>query len=102
MKELDVDFVQFYCAVPFPGSQLYLEAQTEGWITCRDWTRFEQNFSVMDYPQLKKEEVMALRNKAYRDFYLRPRIIYKMLRRIGNIGEFINLIKMAKDFLNWL
>jgi radical SAM superfamily enzyme YgiQ (UPF0313 family) len=30
VKELDVDFAQFYCAVPFPGSKLYEDAEKEG------------------------------------------------------------------------
>jgi len=32
VKSLPLDFAQFYCAVPFPGSALYEEAKREGWI----------------------------------------------------------------------
>jgi len=32
LNRIGVDFAQFYCAVPFPGSELYEEAKTNGWI----------------------------------------------------------------------
>jgi radical SAM superfamily enzyme YgiQ (UPF0313 family) len=99
---LPFDFVQFYCSVPFPGSELYKEAKECGWITTNDWTRFEQNFSVMDTPQLKAEEVMKWRSIAYRRFYLRPKIILKTISRIRSFKEFANFLKMAKDFLTWV
>lgn len=49
VKELNIEFAQFYCAVPFPGSQLYSEALRNGWICISDWKMFEQNYSVLKY-----------------------------------------------------
>ena len=99
---LDVDFAQFYCAVPFPGSELYADAEREGWISSRDWRRFEQNFSVLTTPTLAAEETMELRRLAYRRFYMRPRTVWRTLRRVGNWGEAKRLAGMVRDFLTWV
>lgn len=100
--ELDLDFAQFYCAVPFPGSELYGTAQAQGWITTKDWTRYEQNFSVLTTPQITAAEVMALRAKAYRRFYLRPRMIGKTIVRIRTRKQLRKFLSMVRDFITWL
>ena len=102
VKDLKVDFAQFYCAVPFPGSQLYKEAREKGYIVTDDWSRFEQNFSVISTPTLSAEEVMALRRKAYRSFYLSPHSIFTVLKRLKTLRDVRNFAKMAFDFLKWL
>ena len=40
--EEPVDFAQFYCAVPFPGSALYERARKEGLLTTTDWDKFQK------------------------------------------------------------
>ena len=101
-RELDLDFAQFYCAVPFPGSQLYDEARSAGWIVSNDWSRFEQNFSVLTTPLLTAQEVMELRRAAYRRFYLRPNLIARTLKRTQSLQQFGRLAGAVKDFLTWV
>jgi len=100
--DIDLDFAQFYCAVPFPGSQLYREARAAGWICSDDWSRFEQNFSVLNTPQLSAEETMELRRAAYRRFYLRPRLIARTLKQTHSLQQFGRLAGSVKDFLTWV
>jgi radical SAM superfamily enzyme YgiQ (UPF0313 family) len=100
--DIDLDFAQFYCAVPFPGSQLYREARAAGWICSDDWSRFEQNFSVLNTPQLSAEEIMELRRAAYRRFYLRPRLIARTLKQTHSLQQFGRLAGSVKDFLTWV
>jgi len=102
VKDLKVDFAQFYCAVPFPGSELYEEARSKGYINTDDWSMFEQNYSVLDTPSLKARRVMELRRLAYIKFYLSPYGLFSTLRRIRTPREFLNFLKMARDFLHWL
>jgi radical SAM superfamily enzyme YgiQ (UPF0313 family) len=101
-KELPFDFVQFYCSVPFPGSDLYAVARDRGWLTTDDWSRYEQNYSVLTTPQLSAEEVLKWRGKAYRAFYLRPSLVLKTLRRLHGWKELGNFLRMAVDFLTWI
>jgi radical SAM superfamily enzyme YgiQ (UPF0313 family) len=101
-KRLPFDFVQYYCSVPFPGSELYSEAKKEGWIVSNDWSRFEQNFSVITTPTLSADEVMAWRKRAYRRFYIRPRTVWNVLKKMKSFKDVLNLLKMAGDFLTWV
>jgi len=102
IKKLPLDFAQFYCAVPFPGSALYEEAKRNGWINTDDWTRFEQNYSVLDTPWLKATRVMQLRNLAFREFYLRPMAVGRAFSRVSGIKVAFNLAKMLRDFWGWI
>jgi radical SAM superfamily enzyme YgiQ (UPF0313 family) len=101
-RDLDLDFAQFYCAVPFPGSQLFAEAQKNKWINTNDWARFEQHSSALNTKNLKAEEVMAFRREAYRRFYLRPQVIFRTLKRIKSLRELKNFIHIVKNFLTWI
>lgn len=102
VKKLDIDYAQFYCAVPFPGSELYKQAKDENWIYSQDWRRFEQNFSVLNTPHLSTQEIMRLRTLAYRSFYFRPKKIAKIFRQIKTAPQLFNLFKNTIDFLGWI
>ena len=97
--ELDVDYAQFYCAAPFPGSALYLQAQESGWIRNSAWKFFEQTIANMDYPGISADEIQAARSKAIKRFYLRPRMVVKSLKKINNFQEFYNLCRMFGGFI---
>jgi radical SAM superfamily enzyme YgiQ (UPF0313 family) len=73
-RRLPLDFIQFYCAVPFPGSRLYETAKEKGWLTQNDFSRFRQDEAILELPTLSRDEVMAYRQKAYREFYTKPRV----------------------------
>jgi radical SAM superfamily enzyme YgiQ (UPF0313 family) len=100
--DIGLDFAQFYCAVPFPGSPLYDEARAAGWIQSDDWSRFEQNFSVLNTPQLRAEEIMELRRAAYRRFYLRPKLMARTLKQTHSLQQLGRLAGSVKDFLTWV
>ena len=102
VKKLDIDFAQFYCAVPFPGSELYNLSRKKGWINTSNWRRFEQNYSVLNTGSITAEEIMRLRSKAIKAFYLRPKIIFRTLRRIKSWTGLKKFISMVKDFLTWV
>lgn len=101
-KELDFDYAQFYCTVPFPGSELYELARKRGWMNTRDWARFEQNYSVLDLPKMSAAQVMTLRRQAFRKFYVRPRMVAKTLMKVRSPTEFVNFLRMVRDFVTWV
>lgn len=99
---LKLDYAQFYCAVAFPGSGLFDECREQGWLDELDWSRFEQNFSVINTPRLSAAEVMAARERAYREFYLKPRLVLSSLRKIRSPRELAHFGRMVRDFLTWV
>ncbi len=72
-KRLNLDFVNFYSAVPFPGSALYDEALERGWIRGKGWEQFSQSEFVMDLPTVPTRWLQKLKRKAYISSYLRPK-----------------------------
>jgi radical SAM superfamily enzyme YgiQ (UPF0313 family) len=76
---LPLDFEQFYCAVPFPGSRLYDEAREKGWLHEDDFSRYRQDEAILELPGLTREEVARYRQAAYRRFYSRPRVAMSAL-----------------------
>jgi anaerobic magnesium-protoporphyrin IX monomethyl ester cyclase len=100
--DIDLDFAQFYCAVPFPGSQFYQESIKNGWIKDFSWPNFEQNSCVLSYGALSGEEIMNFRRKAFRRIYLQPKKIMKNLKRLNSFGEIKNFFSMLREFITWL
>lgn len=102
VKSLPLDYAQFYCAVPFPGSKLYEHARENGWIASDDWRMFEQNFSVLKTEALDPEKVMELRNFAYRSFFLRPKMIAALLKKLYSQGGLLRAFSIIRDFAGWI
>ncbi len=99
---LDLDYAQFYCASPWPGSEFYNLAKREGWLASNNWDEYEQDNSVTNYPGLAAEEITRFRNWATRRFYLRPKIVWRTLRRIKSPDEFMNFLRMLRAFMTWV
>ncbi len=101
-QDLDLDFVQFYAVVPFPGSELFDTARKNNTITDWNFMKFEQNYGVLHTGHLTPEEVTKLRSRAYKQFYFRPSTIFKTLKRISSPKTALRFIQMARDFLTWI
>jgi len=79
-KSLNLDYAQFYSAVPFPGSELYRMAKENRWIQEESWEEFNQRKAIMRLPQLEPEEANNLIKKAYKSFYYKPKKIIESLK----------------------
>jgi anaerobic magnesium-protoporphyrin IX monomethyl ester cyclase len=103
IKELDPDYAQFYCAIPFPKTELEKRAKKAGWITTEDYAKYELNQPILSMPGLTLTQLQEARKRAYREFYLRPAYIWKRLKKMGSIKEFLVNFRQAKDFLqSWI
>ena len=99
--KLNSDYAQFGIAMPYPGTELYWEAEKNGWLRARDWSEFDASEnSVLEYPNLKAEEIVRVHEEAYRRFYLRPGYVLKKLFGIRSIGEFSQVIKGGLALIN--
>ncbi|HHT9113657.1 MAG TPA: B12-binding domain-containing radical SAM protein [Candidatus Wunengus sp. YC65] len=87
-KELNCDYASFNFAVPREGTELRRKAIEKGLIT-EDNQKMDQSgsFITLDTTTLTKEEIIKLRKKAYRSFYLRPVYLFKRLTSIGSITQ---------------
>ncbi len=99
---LDLDYAQFYCASPWPGSEFYRQAKENGWLASENWSDYEQDHSVTDYPGLSASQITAFRDWASRRYYLRPKIVWRTLKRMRSPGEVMNFLRMLRAFLTWI
>ena len=103
---LDVDphTIQVSLAAPYPGTELYREAQARGWLeddALVDTAGVQT--SVLGYPHLARTEIFASLEEFYRRFYFRPRKIFAigaemvrdrtvLRRRLGEGVEFLRFL----------
>lgn len=89
-KELDVDVAQFMVATPLPGTKMWDMAREQGAINESEYSSF--TFYAPDKMPfssslLGEEELADLYKKANRDFYLRPKFVFKQLLKIRNLND---------------
>jgi hypothetical protein len=77
-------------------------AKAEGWLASENWDDYEQDRCVVSYPGLPASEITRFRNWVARRYYLRPKIMWRTLRRMRSPGEFRNFLRMLRAFLTWV
>jgi len=103
VRKIRPDYVQFYGAIPFPGTQFYREAVAKKWLTTDDWDDFEINNNIVATPSLSAQNLGRWRRRAYLTFYLDPRYIVSRLKGVRNPGDIRDLRRAGWDFLrSWV
>lgn len=74
-RNSNLDFAQFYCAVPYPQTELWETATKNNWIESFDYSKYHLADSVMRNEKLSSKEIIRLRNRAFNTFYNRPRML---------------------------
>lgn len=75
-KVLGLDFPAFHPLTPVPGTVIYDEAITKGWLKNINYDEFDWSTPVMDSEFLSREEILNLTSEITSD-YLRPKWIIK-------------------------
>lgn len=97
-KEAALDIVQFNSFTPLPGAPVCENINQYG--------VFEDNWEKMNFVNpvfipdgFDKKSLEKITRNAYKEFYLRPKIILSFFKRVKNIGSFYNLFKNFIAFL---
>ena len=80
-KRLSTDYAQFSLATPYPGTELYDSAKEKGLLLTEDWSQYTAGKPIILNNDCSKEDLMRLLTKAYKSFYLSPRILLRHLRK---------------------
>lgn len=100
VKEINPDYIQFYSAIPFPGTRFYDEASKKGWIVSKDWSDYELGKNIISTPKLPVERLGYWRRRAYLQFYLRPAYIWGRLKKfVKKPSDFWFFTKQAISFM---
>lgn len=98
--ELDLDSASFAVMVPFPGTREFERYEKEGLLLTEDWREYDiMGKPVYRHKNLTAEELAAAPRRAYRRFYLRPRIIARHLKRMNSWWAIRNYVHSAWSVL---
>jgi radical SAM superfamily enzyme YgiQ (UPF0313 family) len=104
-EDLNIDIMQFTPLTPYPATQLYEQANREGWITDYDYTHWNLVHPIMKTPDLSTQEIYELVQEAYNEFYFKLDIklwrfffLRRFLAFIHNT-RFWWFFKMARKFV---
>jgi anaerobic magnesium-protoporphyrin IX monomethyl ester cyclase len=84
--ELKAEYANFYCAMAYPGSQLFDLALQEGWPLPERWSGYSQySLDTLPLPTryLSGMEVMNFRDHAFQVYYDDPEYLRMMIQKFG-------------------
>jgi anaerobic magnesium-protoporphyrin IX monomethyl ester cyclase len=91
-QELDLDLFQLNISTPYPGTQLYEYAVRTGTLMHKNWSEYGQRTVLVQLEDLTAAQVYAFERHAFREFYLRPRIILRHIRRVTRLRHLRDLV----------
>ena len=108
--EIEPDTIQVSLAAPYPGTELYRQAQEQGWLSgvAGDLVnRDGVQVAALAYPGLAQTEIFASVEAFYRRFYFRPRKVVVMVggmlrdpavmrRRLREGVEFLRFLRARR------
>lgn len=86
-KSLNTEWANFYCAMAYPGSNLYREAIVKNIPLPDSWIGFSQHsYECLPLPTntLSSAEVLEFRDNAFLDYYLSPNFLEQTQRKFGD------------------
>jgi anaerobic magnesium-protoporphyrin IX monomethyl ester cyclase len=102
-KSLKLDNATFFITIPYPGTDLYTLAVKKGYITPEtnycDFAPMTNSVPILVQGNISPKDLLNLRKKAFRQFYMRPSYILRKLIRLSSFNEFKSLIKGFLLFL---
>jgi len=85
-QRLNCAYANFYCAMAYPGSQLYADAIAQGVTLPKAWSGYAQ-FSEDSLPlptkYLSPGQILRFRDQAFDEYYRDPRYLQMMQERFG-------------------
>jgi hopanoid biosynthesis associated radical SAM protein HpnJ len=103
-KLVDPYSLQVSLAAPYPGTELYQQAEDNGWFAPS--TLVADNgiqSAALSYKNLSSQEIFESVDKFYRDFYLRPKPILRIMNdMVRDKREFVRRIREGREFFGFM
>ncbi len=103
-KKLPLDIALFHVAAPYPGTPFFFEVVENGWF--RPGTQWEEvdmdQATVLDYPDLKAEDLLRWQKRAFREWAFRPGPILTFLKGMNTWAGFKSAMDIGLQTLGWL
>ncbi len=108
--EIDPETIQVSLAAPYPGTELYRQAQEQGWLEIQSDDLVDSHgiqTAALNYPNISKTLIFNSVDEFYKKFYFRPRKMVSlfggmlrdpqvMKRRLREGAEFFTFLRERK------
>lgn len=85
---LDCDYASFNIPVPILGTSLREEAKQKGWVMIDEDRQYDGSLApIMETGKISADEILQLKEKAFKKFYFRPKYIVKTITRPRNVYQ---------------
>jgi anaerobic magnesium-protoporphyrin IX monomethyl ester cyclase len=98
--DLDPDIANFHAITPFPGTYLYDHLEEYGTIS-EDLSDFTYQGAAFIPKTMTREEILQLRQMAFKRFYSRPSFILRRILELRNLNDVKVAAKSARS-LFWI
>lgn len=103
-KSLPLDIALFHVAAPYPGTPFFFEVVENGWF--RPGTNWEEvdmdEATVLDYPQLKAEDLVYWQKRAFREWAMRPGPLWTFLKSLNSWQGLRSGVDIGLQTLGWV
>jgi len=100
-QSLGLTRAAFYNFLPLPGTEAYRQLVETGEIEGEfDFSQIFQAETPYAPKSVTKEELKSLQQKAYLQFYLRPAVLWAMLKEIKTLNQLKYILRRAFAYLN--
>ncbi|MBF0385840.1 MAG: radical SAM protein [Candidatus Omnitrophica bacterium] len=104
-KSIPMDTVQITGIAVYPGTEMYRWAKENGYLIAKDWREWltleREQKTLLSYPQLSNADIDRLIDEGLKEFYLRPKQMWKMLLSIRSLGDVLRKLYGLKAFLGY-
>ncbi len=74
----------FFRVIPFKGTELFRQVEHAGFQLPTDWSAYEPYQTEINLSAVPEDKITALRNGAYRRFYMQPKRLWRIFKLIPN------------------
>ncbi|MBP9853254.1 MAG: radical SAM protein [Candidatus Omnitrophica bacterium] len=104
-KSLPLDTVQITGVASYPGTSLYKWAKENEFLRANDWREWlnaqKEQRTLLSYPQFTSEDIDEYIDRGLKEFYLRPKQMWKMFISIRTFGDFLRKLHGFKAFVDY-
>jgi len=103
-KSLPLDLALFHIAAPYPGTPFFFEVVENGWF--KPGTRWEEvdmdKGTVLQYDNLKAEDLMYWQKRAFREWAMRPGPVWTYVKMLASdTHTFKRAVRVGLEHLRW-
>ena len=106
-KEINPHTIQVSLAAPYPGTELYRDAVSNGWLSNPDPSKLVDASGTqlipLSYPHLKADEIYHALERFYKSFYFRPSKIFELVAEMSTSWEMTQRrLREGVEFMRFL